>query len=65
MYHPKQWDNACQCTAVWVTGLADGEHRLEVRVTGRKNPESEGAGIALGRVVSYAGRVAELPNRNG
>jgi hypothetical protein len=61
LYHPKQWDNACQCTAVWVTGLADGEHRLEVRVTGRKNPAAEGVGITLGRVVSYAGRVAELP----
>ena len=21
LYHPKQWANACQCTAVWVTGL--------------------------------------------
>ena len=51
-----------QCTAVWVTGLAAGEHRLQVRVTGRSNPASEGVGITLGRVVSYAGRVAELPD---
>ena len=63
MYHPAQWANACQCTAVWVTGLADGEHRLEVRVTGRRNPASEGVGVTLGRVVSYTGRVAELPVR--
>ena len=62
LYHPKQWANACQCTAVWVTGLAAGEHRLEVRVTGRSNPASEGVGITLGRVVSYAGRVAALPD---
>ena len=61
LYHPKQWANACQCTAVWVTGLAAGEHRLEVRVSGRSNPASEGVGITLGRVVSYAGRVAALP----
>ena len=40
--------NACQCTAVWVTG--------------RRNLASEGVGIALGRVVSYAGRVAALPS---
>ena len=62
MYHPKHWENACQCTAVWVTGLADGEHELQVQVTGRRNPASEGVGIALGRVVSYAGRVAALPS---
>ena len=61
LYHPRRWGNACQCTAVWVTGLVDGEHELEIRVTGRKNPRSEGPGIALGRVVSYAGRVAPLP----
>ena len=63
LYHPKHWENACQCTAVWVTGLADGEHELEIRVTGRKNPASEGISIALGRIVSYSGRVAELPER--
>ena len=61
MYHPKQWVNACQSTAVWITGLADGEHRLQVRVTGRSNPAAEGVGITLGRVVSYTGQVAELP----
>ena len=46
MYHPKQWVNACQSTAVWVTGLADGRHRLQVCVTGRRNPAAEGVGIA-------------------
>ena len=29
---------------------------------GRRNAASEGVGITLGRVVSYAGRVAELPD---
>lgn len=61
LYHPKRWENACQGTAVWITGLSDGEHKLEVRVTGRKNPDSEGQGVALGRIVSYRGKVAELP----
>ena len=57
MYHPPHWERANQATAVWVSGLPDGEHTLEVRVTGRKNPRSDGIEIALGRVVSYAGRI--------
>ena len=57
MYHPPHWDRANQATAVWVTGLPDGDHILEVRVTGRKNPKSDGSGITLGRVVSYSGRI--------
>jgi hypothetical protein len=57
MYHPPHWERANQATAVWVTGLPDGTHTLEVRVTGRKNPKSDGIGIALGRVVSYSGHI--------
>ena len=57
MYHPPHWDRANQATAVWITRLPDGKHQLEVRVTGRKNPKSEGIGISLGRVVSYSGRI--------
>ena len=61
MYLPKRWSRADQSTAVWLTGLADAEHTLDVRVTGRKNPASDGIGIALGRVVSYRGAIAALP----
>jgi hypothetical protein len=57
MYHPPHWERANQATAVWVTGLPDGQHTLEVRVTGRRSARSDGIGIALGRVVSYAGRI--------
>lgn len=59
MYLPKQWSRANQATAVWLTGLPDGKHRLEVRVTGRRNPQAEGITIGLGRVVSYRGRIAQ------
>jgi hypothetical protein len=31
-----------QVSAVWLTGLPDGEHTLRVTVTGEKHPESEG-----------------------
>ena len=61
MYLPKRWSRADQSTAVWLTGLADAGHTLDVRVTGRKNPASDGIGIALGRVVSYRGAIAALP----
>ena len=61
MYHPSRWENACQGTAVWITGLPNGEHELEVRVTGRNHADSEGVGIAIGRIVSYRGYVAPLP----
>jgi hypothetical protein len=61
MYLPKQWSRADQSTAVWVTGLPDGAHKLEVKITGRKNPASDGVGIGLGRVVSYRGAIAPLP----
>ena len=65
MYHPKQWDNACQCTAVWVTGLADGEHRLEVRVTGPQEPGKRGCGhCARPRgLLCRTGRGAAEPQR--
>lgn len=42
-----------------VDGLRDGQHRLQVRVRGEKNPASEGAFVHLGRVVSYRGRIAK------
>jgi hypothetical protein len=59
MYLPKRWSRANQATAVWLTGLPEGRHKLEVRVTGKKNPQAEGITIGLGRVVSYQGEVAK------
>ncbi|MGH7455665.1 MAG: ADP-ribosylglycohydrolase family protein, partial [bacterium] len=58
MYLPKQWRNAKQSTAVWLTDLPDGRHKLHVRVTGRKHAESEGIEIGLERVVIYRGQIA-------
>ncbi len=48
-----------QVSAVWLTGLPDGEHTLRVTVTGEKNPDSEGTEIGLGRIASYRGRIGE------
>jgi hypothetical protein len=48
-----------QVSAVWLTGLPDGEHTLRVTVTGEKNPESEGTEIGLGRIACYRGRIGE------
>ena len=59
MYLPKQWSRADQSTAVWLTDLADGPHKLHVRVTGEKNSQSNGISIGLGRVVAYRGQVAK------
>jgi hypothetical protein len=59
MYLPRQWARADQSTAIWLTGLPDGLHKLVMRVTGKKNPESVGTRIGLGRVVSYRGRIAQ------
>ncbi len=59
MYLPKQWSRANQATAVWLIGLPVGRHKLEVRVTGKKNPQAEGTAIGLGRVVVYQGEVAK------
>jgi hypothetical protein len=59
MYLPKPWSRADQSTAVWLTGLADGPHKLQVRVTGEKNIQSSGTSIGLGRVVAYRGDVAK------
>lgn len=59
MYLPKRWSRANQATAVWLTGLPEGKHKLEVRVTGKKNPQAEGVTIGLGRVVSYKGKIAK------
>ncbi|HBO15636.1 MAG TPA: hypothetical protein DD440_04800 [Porticoccaceae bacterium] len=52
-----------QATAVWETGLDDGEHVLKVVVSEQKNPHSSGFLVSLGRVVSYSGKVAELPEQ--
>ncbi len=60
MYLPKQWERADQSTAVWLTGLSNGEHTLQVVVTGQKNKESEGIMISLGKVVTYRGQVATM-----
>lgn len=60
MYIPSQWNDACQSTAVWITGLEDGQHQLRVKVSGKRRPDSDGIEIALGRVVSYRGAVAAL-----
>lgn len=59
MYMPKVWTNGSQMTAVWITGLPDGKHTLKVVVTGKKNEESEGIGITLGKVVTYSGEIAK------
>jgi hypothetical protein len=59
MYLPKKWQRADQSTAVWLTGLTPGKHRLQVRVTGNKNKKSEGIMISLGKVVTYRGTVAD------
>jgi len=60
MYLPKKWERADQSTAVWITGLNDGKHHLEVKVTGDKNKDSEGIMVSLGKIVSYNGAVAPL-----
>ncbi|MBC8181516.1 ADP-ribosylglycohydrolase family protein [candidate division KSB1 bacterium] len=59
MYLPKKWKRADQSTAVWVTGLPDGDHKLRVLVTGKKNADSEGIMVSLGKVVTYSGEIAE------
>jgi hypothetical protein len=62
MYLPKKWRRADQSTAVWITGLPDGDHTLRVIVTGNKNAESEGIMISLGKAVTYRGEIAKLEN---
>ena len=57
-YLPKKWKVADQATAVWLTGLPSGEHTLQVCVTGKKNEQSEGTTVSLGKVVTYRGTVA-------
>jgi hypothetical protein len=58
MYLPKKWKRADQSTAVWITGLPDGNHKLKVLVTGKKNDASEGIMVSLGKVVTYTGEIA-------
>ncbi len=61
MYLPKKWPwGGGQCSAVWLTGLPDGKHKLQVRVSGKKNPQSEGTVIGLGRIACYRGEVAKM-----
>jgi hypothetical protein len=60
MYLPEKWDRATQSTAVWLTGLANGNHTLKVVVTGQKNRDSEGITVSLGKVVTYNGGIASL-----
>jgi len=60
MYLPDKWKRADQSTAVWLTGLSDGKHTLQVRVTGRENPQADGVMVSLGKVVAYRGEVASL-----
>ena len=62
MYLPKKWSRADQSTAVWLTGLPDGNHTLKILVTGKKNEESEGIMVSLGKVVTYSGEIAKLDN---
>jgi ADP-ribosylglycohydrolase len=58
MYLPKKWARADQSTAVWVTGLPDGEHKLLIKITGNKNADSEGIMVSLGKAVIYSGQIA-------
>ncbi len=62
LYIEPKWDNHMQSTAVWVTGLDDGNHTLKVVISAKKNPKSSGTSVGLGRVVSYRGKVAALPD---
>ncbi len=61
LYIERRWDNHMQSTAVWVTGLEDGEHNLKVVISDTNNPDSKDHAAGLGRVVSYRGEVAALP----
>ncbi len=63
LYIEPKWDNHMQSTAVWATGLQPGEHVLRVEISSRKNVDSDGHYVGLGRVVSYRGKVASLPDR--
>ena len=63
MFIDSQWDNCLQSTSVWVTGLNEGRHTLKVAISLEKNAASSGTEIALGRVVSYRGAVAPLPEK--
>jgi len=62
MYQPKKWPwGHGQSSAVWITGLEDGTHTLRIVVTGKKNTDSEGTKIGLGRIACYRGDIAPLP----
>ena len=55
--------NCLQSTAVWLTGLDEGQHMLRVATSTEKNVASGSTEIALERVASYRGEVASLPER--
>ena len=60
MFMTKKWykyGSTPQVSAVWLTGLSDGEHTLRVTVSGEKNPESEGTLVRLGRIACYRGHI--------
>jgi hypothetical protein len=38
--------------------LPEGNHKLKVVVTGKKNYASEGIMVSLGKVVTYTGEIA-------
>ena len=60
MYHPKKWEWVNRSTAVWLTGLPDGNHKIQVRVKEKKNAESKSVPVSLGKVVTYRGEVARM-----
>lgn len=61
MYQPKIWPRGHgQSSAVWITGLPDGTHTLRIEVTGKKNDQSAGTTIGLGRIACYRGEIASL-----
>ena len=62
MYQSKKWPwGHGQSSAAWITGLPDGTHSLRIVVTGKKNADSEGTKIGLGRIACYRGDIAPLP----
>ena len=57
MYIPPYWNGHRQATAVWITGLTDGQHVLRIVVTGLKNAAAAGTEVHIGRVVAYRGDI--------
>jgi len=57
MYTRKELNNSSQSTAVWITNLNDGKHKLKIMVKGKSSPQATGTDVSLGRVISYTGKV--------